>query len=174
MALFLSIFAGLFVALIVGVVIYRRIFDRARWDAAADRARSAWGKSRVESKLALQEHRDRTIKAAAERKADFERRQNARREAFETERQARFAVSAAVDPQLRPILSGAALKKPYPAARGKSKRRYREDPVTGALIAGLAAASLEDDFRNAVDLGDSEADELRSSEDGWGSDGDWD
>ena len=176
---FLVIFVGGFIVFLASVMFYRFLFDKERWNKSLDNARAAGAarkakseikhqamkerhdQIRAKSELKLQEIKERHAQKDADRKARAEEEQVAKIQMHERERELKAVM--AERKQATPSVSR--------SVRG-SNRRYREDPLIGGIIGGLAAASLGDDIKSAFidgefdDSGDSENCNLDDNDDG--------
>lgn len=154
---FLAIFVGGFIVLLSGVILYRFLFDKERWNKSLNDARAVGAAGKVKSEIkhkAMKERHDR-IKAEGEMKLQNLKDRQAQKRADEKER-TEEAQAAKVEKQERDreLNSLIAARKRAPQtvsskAQGLNRRR-KEDPLIGGIIGSLAAASLANDVRSAL------------------------
>ena len=182
-ALAIAIFLGVFVALLIGLMAYRYFFDRETWDKALDDARAAGAESRAKSQVKLDARRKRIAQKALERAARSEEKRKEVKEDGLHEKTPLRAKERALEEDRRGHEEDRRRSSARQSGKSNKRRRaYREDPLTGVIIGGLAAVSLvddirenhehdEDDYRDEgeTDYFDTDADDDWSS----GADGDW-
>lgn len=160
----LIIFVGGFIALIGLFGLYCFLFDKDRWGKAVASGRVAGAESRAKSKVKNDERERRRLKKAAELTEWAESKQQALETKLQEQRDARAEAKKIAEENR---VAGMATGQPR---RSRAGGLSRANPMLGNMIGGIAAASLVEDIKEALDDDDSEVD---SQADNNGSDGDW-
>jgi hypothetical protein len=125
-----AIIGGIFLLLIGGSMLYRKFFDRERWDKAVADGRAAGRASKAKSELKLQAMKERDAQKAADRKAQFELKLQAMKE-----RDAQKTADGKKHVE--------AIKQRFDAEKG-GKKEMSKNPLPGESVGDYVARRMAD------------------------------